>query len=62
MNDNKDPTQLGDAVTFTATVARRASSGKGVPTGTVQFTLDGYRVGEPVQLDAKGREPQARQA
>lgn len=55
VNDTKDPTQFGDSVTFTATVARRASSGRGVPTGTVQFTLDGSKVGEPVKLDSKGQ-------
>jgi subtilisin family serine protease len=55
VNDNKDPTQFRDLVTFTATVARTASSGRGVPTGTVQFTLDGSKVGEPVKLNSKGQ-------
>jgi lysyl endopeptidase len=63
VSDNKDPTQFGASVTFTATVARnaavalRAPNGKGkdVPTGTVQFTLGGSKVGKPVKLDSKGQ-------
>jgi len=51
----KDTTQFGDTVTFIATVARKASSGRGVPAGTVQFTFDGSKAGEPVKLDSKGR-------
>jgi hypothetical protein len=54
VRDNKDPTKYGQPATFTATVARRASA-KGVPTGTVQFTVDGERAGTPVVLDARGR-------
>jgi hypothetical protein len=55
VNDDKDHTQVGDSVTFTATVARRASSGGGVPTGTIQFTLDDSEVGAPIELDSNGR-------
>jgi hypothetical protein len=55
LNDNKNPTLFGEAVTFTATVALRASSGKGIPTGTVQFSLDGAKTGNPVKLNAKGQ-------
>ena len=54
VDDNKDPTLFGEAVTFTASVALRASSGKTVPTGTVQFILDGKNAGALVKLDAKG--------
>jgi lysyl endopeptidase len=50
VTDSKDPTRAGELVTFTATVARIARAGKGVPTGTVQFMLDGYKVGRPVRL------------
>jgi hypothetical protein len=53
--DDEDPTQVGEWVTFTAIVARSASTGRSVPTGTVQFTLDGSKIGEPVKLDSKGR-------
>ena len=53
--DDEDPTQVGEWVTFTAIVARSASAGWSVPTGTVQFTLDGSKIGEPVKLDSKGR-------
>ena len=52
-----------EMVTFTATVVRHAAitrmavDGKGengVPTGAVQFTLNGNAVGKPVKLDARG--------
>jgi subtilisin family serine protease len=52
---DKDPTNIGEPVTFTATVARNASSGRGAPTGTVQFILDEKKVGEPISLDSNGR-------
>jgi hypothetical protein len=55
LNDNKDPTVFGEAVTFTATVTLRASSGKSIPTGTVQFSLDGAKTGNPVKLNTKGQ-------
>jgi hypothetical protein len=48
------PMNVEEPVTFTATVARIAPIGKGVPTGTVQFMLDGNKVGTPVRLNAKG--------
>jgi len=51
--DNENPTQVGEWVTFTSTVA--ALSGKGHPTGTVQFTLDGAKAGGQVRLDSNGR-------
>jgi hypothetical protein len=53
VTDDENPTQVGEWVTFTATVA--ALSSKGAPTGTVQFTLDGAKVGGPVKLDSNGR-------
>jgi hypothetical protein len=55
VTDNKDRTLFGEQVTFVATVALKASGSKGVPTGSVQFTLDGARTGESVQLDRKGQ-------
>lgn len=55
VNDAKDPTQVGEPAAFTATVAPRTSSGKGIPAGTVQFILDGSTVGAPVKLDSNGR-------
>jgi hypothetical protein len=51
----KETTKVGEMVTFTATVAPRASSGRGVPTGTVQFMLDSKKVKEPVKLDSNGQ-------
>ena len=55
MHDDKDPTKPREPVTFTATVGHMLSSGGGVPIGTVQFTLDGSKVGETVKLDSNGR-------
>lgn len=55
VSDAKNPTQVGETATFTATVAPRTSGGKGAPPGTVQFTLDGTTVGAPVKLDSTGR-------
>ena len=49
--DHKDPTEVEEPVTFTATV----EAGNGVPTGTVQFLLDGAKEGQPLQLDSKGQ-------
>jgi Bacterial Ig-like domain (group 3) len=48
--ENENPTQVGEWVTFTSTVA--ALNGKGHPTGTVQFILDGAKVEGPVKLDS----------
>jgi lysyl endopeptidase len=45
----------GYGQTFVATVTRRSAALKGVPTGTVELTIDGERTGEPVRLDARGR-------
>jgi hypothetical protein len=50
-----DPTQVGEWVTFTAIVAPVSLTRSGVPTGTVQFVLDGSKVGAPVRLDDHGR-------
>lgn len=55
VNGNKDSSLLGEPVTFTAMVALRAAGRKGIPTGSVQFTLDGSKAGEPLKLDAKGQ-------
>ena len=38
-----------------ATVARAVSRGRDVPTGVVQFMVDGEKVGTPVPLDSIGR-------
>lgn len=55
LSDDEDPTQVCEWVTFTAAVAPNAETAKGVPTGAVQFILDGSNVGAPVKLDSKGR-------
>jgi hypothetical protein len=55
VTDDEDPTQVGESVTFTAVVSRTARTGVGVPAGTVQFILDGNKVGTPVKLDSEGR-------
>jgi hypothetical protein len=43
-----NPSIVGQAVTFTATVS--AVTGAGTPTGTVQFKVDGANLGTPVAL------------
>jgi len=55
LTGNTDPSQAGEWVTFTAFVAADSATDKGFPSGTVQFTVDGSNVGEPVAIDAKGR-------
>jgi subtilisin family serine protease len=54
--DAKDPTPPGDGpVTFSATVALSAKTGKQpVPTGHVQFAVNGEDMGAPVALNRKG--------
>ena len=52
---DKDPTAKGEKVTFSATVAEAVSRGQGVPSGTVQFKVDGQNAGAPVTLDATGK-------
>lgn len=55
VSDDKDPSRIEETVTFTAIVTRKALRGRGAPTGTVQFILDGNKVGAPVRLDSRGR-------
>ncbi len=50
---SEDPSLFGDSVTFTATVTP-AQSTNGTPTGSVQFSIDGSPVGNPVPLDSNG--------
>ncbi len=51
VTDDKNPTKMEEPVTFTAIVT---ALGKGIPAGTVQFMVDGYKAGEPMNLDGKG--------
>jgi hypothetical protein len=55
LTDDADPSQAGEWVTFTAFVAPRYAAATGVPSGTVQFAVDGANAGGPVKVDAKGR-------
>ncbi len=70
LRDDTLTTKSNEPVTFTATVVKsavlagvvqRSADGKSkprgqvIPTGAVQFTLDGKNVGKPVRLDAKGQ-------
>jgi hypothetical protein len=52
---DKDPSEQGESVGFTATVAQRVSRGGAAPAGSAQFTLDGGKVGNPITLDSGGR-------
>ena len=51
LTSDVNPSLVGQNVTFTATVT---STFAGIPTGTVQFSIDGVNVGTPVTLDASG--------
>ena len=55
LTDSADPSLAGEWVTFTAYVAASATPGADVPSGTVQFAVDGTNAGAPVTVDAKGR-------
>jgi hypothetical protein len=52
---DRNTSSLGTPVTFTATVTLLSRETRRVPTGAVQFLVDGNRAGEPVKLDASGR-------
>jgi len=54
VNDDGDPSRPGEVVTFVATVARH-TSGRDIPTGMVQFMLDGKETEAIVKLDSKGQ-------
>jgi hypothetical protein len=54
VTSNRVPSaNFGQSITFTATV--RPVTGTGIPTGSVQFSIDGVDVGVPVTLNAQGR-------
>jgi hypothetical protein len=48
------PANAGTTVVFTATVTAVAP-GLGIPTGTVQFRIDGVNVGAPLSLNSSGQ-------
>ena len=48
LHSSEDPSNLGDSVTFTATV--NPGQGSVTPTGTVQFSIDNVAFGSPVSL------------
>lgn len=48
--ENRNPALAGEPVTFVAVVTSILPNGRGVPTGSIQFLLDGNRVGHLVQL------------
>lgn len=56
-----DPTQLGEWVTFTASIVSNSSEATGVPSGAVQFAVDGLNA-EPVKMNGKGGATWARYA
>ena len=55
VTDDRDPTKPGERMTFVATVSRRALGATRVPTGVVEFAVDGRPATEPMRLDAGGR-------
>jgi large repetitive protein len=50
LNSSVNPSDFGQAVTFTAAV----TSAFGAPTGTIQFKVDGAAAGSPVGLNGSG--------
>jgi hypothetical protein len=52
VTSSTSPSVFGQSVSFSATVT--PASGSEVPTGTVQFAVDGTNLGGPVTLDANG--------
>ncbi len=52
---DKKTSRFGDTVFFSARVTRKASHGKQTPTGTIQFMLNGSKIGSPAGLDSNGR-------
>ena len=55
ISDSRDPRGYRQPLMFTAIVVRKLSRAPGAPTGTVQFELDGKRVGKPIKLNSRGR-------
>jgi hypothetical protein len=55
VTDDRDPTQFGETVIFTATVAQALPRGVDTPSGTVQFIVDGDIIGNAFALDQNGR-------
>jgi subtilisin family serine protease len=54
VTDDKDPTRIGEQVTYMATVAR-LERGDMIPTGSVLFLFGGKPVGKPARLDSNGQ-------
>jgi len=55
VSGNKDVTRPEEPAVFTAIVMRMAPTSRAIPAGTVQFTVDGAKAGEPVKLNANGQ-------
>ncbi|QBB70784.1 Ig-like domain repeat protein [Pseudolysobacter antarcticus] len=55
LSDDRDPSKPGEPVIFTATVSRAVATNDRAPAGSVQFSIDGKKVGRPVRLDANGQ-------
>ena len=55
VTDDRDPTQFGETVIFTATVAQALPRGSSTPIGSVQFIVDGDIIDNPFTLDQNGQ-------
>ncbi len=53
INDTPDPSKPGETVLLTATV--RPMNKQGIPSGTIEYMLDGKRGGDAGKLDARGQ-------
>jgi hypothetical protein len=49
-----DPTQIGEWVTFKVSVVPSSGTATDIPSGTIQFSVDGFNVGDPVNVNRKG--------
>ena len=54
VSSSANPQTAGQPVTWTATVTAASGATSPVPTGTVQFTIDGTAFGSPVTLSGSG--------
>lgn len=55
LTTDNDHSRYKQPITFNAAVMHKALRGKGAPAGTVQFTVDGKKVGKPIPIGRNGR-------
>ncbi|NOU10213.1 MAG: Ig-like domain repeat protein, partial [Nitrospira sp.] len=55
VSEDKVRVGIKELAVFTATVAQARADGRAIPTGSVQFMVDGRKVGKPIPLDKYGQ-------